>query len=283
VGAAQNDYVRTSNLTAAIATVNKFFKSVFLNEWMVMTAIIGNSIVLFLMGFQEFDEYGILFTLDHFFTIYFIIEVLVKLNYLGWREYISKAGNQFDFVLVVISMPSILEIFLLIPDFSFLLVFRLLRVLRILRFMRFIPNIKQMMAGIKRAFKASAFVFAALLIYNVLLAILSTYLFHADDPGHFGDPFRALYTIFQLFTLEGWHEIPQAIEANAEPGSWKVGFSKLFFLLVVLTGGIFGFSIVNAIFVDEMVMDNNDELEDKVDRLEQKIDRLLDNQEDSDN
>lgn len=144
-----------------------------------------------------------------------------------------------------------------------------------LRFMRFIPNINQMMAGIQRAFKASAFVFAALLVYNVLLAILSTYIFHGEDPYHFGDPFRSLYTIFQMFTLEGWNEIPEAIEANAEPGSWKVPFARLFFLLVVMTGGIFGFSIVNAIFVDEMIMDNNNELEEKVDQLNEKLDRLL--------
>lgn len=218
---------------------------------------------------------SLLFALDHFFTIYFILEVIVKVHALGWKNYIKNPGNQFDFVLVVISMPSIFEMFLTLPDMSYLLVFRLLRVLRILRFMRFIPNIKQMMAGIQRAFKASAFVFAALLIYNVLLAILSTYIFHAEDPYHFGDPFRSLYTIFQMFTLEGWHEIPQAIEANAEPGSWKVPFSRLFFLVVVMTGGIFGFSIVNAIFVDEMVMDNNNELEAKVDELNAKIDRLL--------
>lgn len=227
------------------------------------------------MGFQQFKTMNLLYTLDHFFTIYFILEVIVKVQHLGWKNYISKGGNQFDFVLVVISMPSLFEVFLQLPDMSYLLVFRLLRVLRILRFMRFIPNIKQMMAGIQRAFKASAFVFAALLIYNVLLAILSTYIFHSEDPYHFGDPFRSLYTIFQMFTLEGWNEIPEIIEANAEPGSWKVPFARLFFLVVVMTGGIFGFSIVNAIFVDEMVMDNNDFLEDKVNEISDKLDKLL--------
>lgn len=255
--------------------MNKFFQKVFLNEWFIVTAIVGNSIVLFLMGFQQFNNMGLLYGLDHFFTIYFILEVVVKVRSMGWKNYITNGGNQFDFVLVVISMPSIFEMFLQLPDMSYLLVFRLLRVLRILRFMRFIPNIKQMMAGIQRAFKASAFVFAALLIYNVLLAILSTYIFHAEDPYHFGDPFRSLYTIFQMFTLEGWHEIPQAIEANAEPGSWKIPFSRLFFLVVVMTGGIFGFSIVNAIFVDEMVMDNNNEVEAKLDELTRKVDQLL--------
>ena len=254
-------------------------KKAFLNEWFIITAIIGNSLVLFLLGFQEFERMNILYRLDHFFTIYFILEVVVKVYEVGWRGYITDKGNQFDFILVVISMPSIFEIFLSLPDMSYLLVFRLLRVLRMLRFMRFIPNIRQMMAGIQRAFKASAFVFAALLIYNVLLAILSTYIFHGEDPYHFGDPFRSLYTIFQMFTLEGWHEIPQAIEANAEAGSWKIPFSRLFFLMVVMTGGIFGFSIVNAIFVDEMIMDNNDELEEKVDQLNAKVDKLLEQME----
>jgi voltage-gated sodium channel len=255
--------------------VTKLLYKIFLNEWIVVTAILGNSIALFLLGFQEFKEVGLIYQIDHFFTIFFIIEVVVKVQAMGWKTYIGDGGNKFDFILVAISLPSVFEMFVDIPDMSYLLVFRLLRVLRILRFMRFIPNIRSMLAGIQRAFRASAFVFAALLIYNVLLAILSTYLFHVEDPAHFGDPFRSLYSIFQIFTLEGWNEIPEIIEANSEPGSWKSGFARLFFLLVVLTGGIFGFSIVNAIFVDEMVMDNNDALEAKVDELNAKIDRLL--------
>lgn len=241
----------------------------------MITAILGNSIALFLLGFERFHHDVFLSGVDHFFTVFFIVEVIVKVSTMGWRNYIGNGGNKFDFFLVVISMPSVFEMFIDIPDMSYLLVFRLLRVLRILRFMRFIPNIRQMLAGIQRAFRASAFVFAALLIYNVLLAILSTYLFHIEDPGHFGDPFRSLYTIFQLFTLEGWYEIPEIIEANSEPGSWKASFARLFFLMVVLTGGIFGFSIVNAIFVDEMVMDNNDALEAKIDDLNAKVDKLL--------
>ena len=240
-----------------------------------MIAIVCNSLVLFLMVFQEFGATGLLTTLDHFFTVYFILEVVVKVAEYGWRGYIKDAGNKFDLALVIISLPSLVEIFFEIPDLSYLLVFRLLRVLRMLRFMRFIPNIRQMLAGIQRAFRASAFVLAALMIYNVLLAILSTYIFYNEDPYHFGDPFKSLYTIFQMFTLEGWNEIPETIEANADPDSWKIPFARLFFLLVVMTGGIFGFSIVNAVFVDEMVMDNNDELEAKVDELNAKIDRLL--------
>lgn len=255
--------------------MRQLLRRIFLNEWVIIFAILGNTFTLFMMGFGDFKEMNFLDRIDHIFTIFFVLEVIIKVKENGWKAYISNAGNKFDFILVAISFPSVLEIFFAVPDMSFLLVFRLLRVLRILRFMRFIPNIGQMIAGIQRAFRASAFVFAALLIYNVLLAILSTYLFHLEDPAHFGDPFKSLFTIFQIFTLEGWHEIPEAIAANSAPGSIKPAFASFFFLMVVLTGGIFGFSIVNAIFVDEMVMDNNDALEAKVDELNAKMDKLL--------
>ncbi len=253
----------------------RFLYRVFLNEWIIIAAILINSVVLFLMGFQHLHADGIMDKVDHFFTFFFLAEVIVKTSYNGWRKYIGNAWNKFDFILVVISIPSLLEVFINVPDVSYLLVFRLLRVLRILRFMRFIPNISKMIAGIQRAFKASAFVFAALLIYNVLLAVLSSYLFRNEAPELFGDPMLSLYSIFQIFTMEGWNEIPATIVANSDPDSWMPAFARLFFLLVVVTGGIFGFSIVNAIFVDEMVMDNNDSLENKVDELNKKVDQLL--------
>jgi voltage-gated sodium channel len=49
----------------------------------------------------------------------------------------------------------------------------------------------------------------------------------------------------------------------------------MYFIFVVISGGIFGLSLVNSIFVDAMVSDNNDELENKIDLLDQKIDKLL--------
>ncbi|MFY0688778.1 MAG: ion transporter [Cyclobacteriaceae bacterium] len=255
--------------------LKQIFKQIFLDDWVIIVAIIINSIVLFLMGFEELQYSMVMGIIDDFFTIFFICEILVKVRMTGWRFYISKSWNKFDLILVMISVPSLFEVFLEVPDVSYLLVFRLLRVLRILRFMRFIPNIKQMLEGIQRAFRASIFILTVLFIYNVLLAILSSYLFREEAPEHFGNPLISMFSIFQIFTLEGWNEIPMQIIRNAEPGSWKFMFTRFFFFFVVLTGGIFGFSIMNAIFVDEMVIDNHRGLEDKVDKLNEKVDKLL--------
>ncbi|HRD83001.1 MAG: hypothetical protein IAE84_13065 [Saprospiraceae bacterium] len=51
--------------------------------------------------------------------------------------------------------------------------------------------------------------------------------------------------------------------------------ARLFFMSVFFFGGVIGLSIVNSIFVDSMVSDNNDSLELKVDALQRKIDLLL--------
>ncbi len=251
------------------------FKNLFLTESVVASVIVANSLLLFIMGYDEVHDEPILHTIDHAFTIFFLLEVLVKVRDKTWSGYIGNAGNKFDFILVAISLPSLMEIFIVLPDVSYLLVFRLLRVIRVLRFMRFIPNLGKMLLGIRRAFKASVFVIAALFIYNVLLGILSNHIFKAHAPELFGNPMISLYSIFRIFTVEGWHEVPEAIAASAGTGSAIASFARFYFLLVVLTGGILGFSLVNAIFVDEMTMDNNKELENKIDELNRKVDALL--------
>lgn len=49
----------------------------------------------------------------------------------------------------------------------------------------------------------------------------------------------------------------------------------VFFIFVLLSGGIFGLSIVNSIFVDAMISDNNDYLEKKVNEMDEKLNKLI--------
>ena len=77
-----------------------------------------------------------------------------------------------------------------------------------------------------------------------------------------------------MFTLEGWYEIPETIAQKSNSLHLEF-FTKFYFIFIVVTGGVFGLSIVNAIFVDEMVSDNNNELESRITKLEGKIDLLI--------
>ena len=48
----------------------------------------------------------------------------------------------------------------------------------------------------------------------------------------------------------------------------------MYFAFIVLIGGIFGMSLANAIFVDEMTIDNNAKVEEQLDRMEIQMEEL---------
>jgi voltage-gated sodium channel len=169
------------------------------------------------------------------------------------------------------SLPVFLEGIFDIPDAAGLLILlRLFRLIRLVRFLRFIPNIEQVMAGLGRAMKASVFVLAVLVFLNFMLAIITCHFYADMAPQYFGNPLVSIYSIFQLFTLEGWNEIPAAIVSTTD-SPMTIGMTRFYFAIVVVLGGIFGMSLANAVFIDEMMMDNNKELEDKVDALTDEI------------
>lgn len=257
-------------------------RKLFLNERLILGFILCNAIVMFLLAFDQLSNNLYLDILDHIFTIFFAIEAAVKIGLLGWRVYISDKWNIFDFIVTVISLPSLLLIlFKDLPDLSALLIFRVARVAKFFRFLRFIPHIQNLIQGVKRAMRASVFVFVALFIYIFILSLFSCFLFKDICPEYFKNPIDAFYSIFKIFTVEGWYEIPDLISSRSN--FFTGALVKLYFVIVVLTGGIFGFSIVNAIFVDEMVKDNNDNLEAQVKELHKKIDLLLTEKQQNDN
>lgn len=250
------------------------FKRIFLEERKVLLAIILNTIVIFTMYFPMFKDSKVLEWIDHLFILFFTVEAIVKIREYGRKNYFANGWNVFDFILVVGSLPSILMLFFPLPDTSLVMILRIFRLVRIMRFIRFVPDVRKVITGLGRAMKASVFVFIALLILDLLLAVITCHFYGDVLPEHFGDPLLSAYTIFQLFTIEGWNEIPQLLGTKMD-NAVLMGLTRFYFVLIVLTGGIFGMSLANAVFVDEMTMDNNAELEKKILTLESKIDELL--------
>lgn len=250
-------------------------KKLFLNDYIILLLIILNAIIIFISGFDLGEENNFFLSiLDNGVTILFIIELIIKLKEYGGK-YFESNWNKFDFILILLSIPALLAFFFRadIHDFSFLLVFRVMRVFKSFRFLKFVPGIDHLIRGIKRALKASVIVILGFTVYIFIIGIFSFYLFKESSPEYFNNPLISLYSTFKIFTIEGWFEIPEQVTISLSP---SISFlTYLYFIFVVLSGGILGLSLVNSIFVDAMVSDNNDELEKKIDSLESKIDRLL--------
>ncbi|MCP4499138.1 MAG: hypothetical protein GY822_04115 [Deltaproteobacteria bacterium] len=242
-----------------------------ISERVVVTVIALNTLAILLRAFPFFKTHFSvpLFWLDYVTTIFFVFELIIKLRLWGKEKYFASGWNQFDFAVVMLSSPLLLTPVLDFHGFGAILVLRVGRLLRFFRLLRFVPDADRLSVGIQRGLKASIGVLVALALYNGALGLAACYLFGSSHPDLFGDPFRSIYSIFRVFTVEGWYEIPEMMTGN-DYGlrSWLI---RLFFVFCVSTGGLLGLSMANAVFVDEMVMDNNEHIEKEVAAIAEKL------------
>lgn len=251
-------------------------RKLLLNDRVILALILINALVIFISGFPQVDApfRQWLAGVDHAITLAFVLEAAFKIRRDTWRGYVRDGWNVFDFILVALALPSLASLFLG-PDmeaYGIFLVLRAARVVKLLRSVRFFPNVDELISGVVRAAKASFVVLIAFVITLLIAALFSQRLFADVSPEHFGDPAKALYSTFKIFTVEGWFDIPD--EITAQMPVMARFFSRGWFILILMGGGIFGLSLVNSIFVDAMVADNNDALEAKVDALTAEIRNL---------
>ena len=256
--------------------MKKFLKQFFLNEKIVLSIIVLNAICIFL---QESGFSYYCFTLiDMICTIFFMAEMGVKLKVYGNKGYWKDGWNRLDGTLVILSIPSVILFFL--PEISnenisVLLVLRLLRVLRFLRILHIFPNFSAIVRNFNKAMKESIGVFASLFLLIIIFALLSCTMFKSSAPEYFATPLDSIFTVFRICTGEGWNEIPDEIAKNSSIAT--VQLIRLYFSALLIMCSIIGLSVVNSIFVDAMVSDNNDDVKLKLDEIEEKVNKLLEN------
>ena len=113
------------------------------------------------------------------------------------------------------------------------------------------------------------FGFIILLVIGVFLCTM----YKEYDIVNFGDPLVSIYSVFRIFSVEGWYEIPDAMAENTS--YLNATFIRILFSFLVLFGTfIFGF-VISSIS-DELASDNNDELIEKTNKIGHKIDELTD-------
>lgn len=255
-----------------LKTFNYRVKSYFLNDYFILCLIIANAALIFVQEFQLNGNF--LDDIEPIFTILFVVEVIVKLKAYGVSKYFSVGWNRFDFILTVIAIPSLAVIFYN-TDTLQLNIFLSLRVFRVFKFFRvikFIPNATALVSSIQLALKASYIIIIGFFLTVFIVSLVTCSMYKNVAPEYFANPLQSFYSIFRLFSVEGWYEMPDLIASRT---SLTIGFlSKLYFVVLLLGGGIIGLSLVNSIFVDAMVSDNNDELLKEVSRLSKKIETL---------
>lgn len=246
-------------------------KKLFLNDRFIFIFILLNAVIIFLQE-AGFDPWWIN-ALDAFCTLIFITEMIVKHKEWGFKGYWKDGWNRLDGSLVILSLPSL--VYYICPDISInlscILVLRLLRVFRFFRIFHLFPNFIQILQNIKLAMQRCFGVFAGFGILIFVCTIISCALFQDIAPEYFGTPIESLYSTFRICTIEGWYDIPNAV-CEGSP-AWSVHLVRCYFILILFSLGIIGMSIINSIFVDAMVSDNNDEVLKKLEEIEKKLEK----------
>lgn len=235
------------------------------NNTIILFLILLNAVVIFIQEFRV--ESPILNLLEVLFTIAFILEVYFKSKTRTFKVYISTGWNKLDFILILASIPSLFSLFIF--DLEILLVFRVFRIFKFFRIIQYFPMVNSVIPGVRRAIKSSYLVFFGFFTLLFIFSILSCAIFKNVAPEYFSDPIDSLFSMFKIFSVEDWNSIPELIETRTNPAF--ATFANVYFSLLMFFCGIIGLSIVNSIFVDAMVSDNNDSVKKDIKSLRDEI------------
>ena len=217
---------------------------------LVIVVIVVNAIVLGLLTSQTVREAGNglvgrgLVILDIAALSFFIGEIGLKLA--AYRQrFFRDPWNWFDLAVVIIA---------LLPASDSLKVLRALRVLRVLRLVAAIPAMRLVVSGLFRALPGMGSAALLLLLIHYVFAVIGVQLYGGTVYGGYGDSGydyfadlgRALYTLFQIMTLESWsHGIVRPI-MDVHPNSW------IFFVLFVVISAFAALNLFIGILVNAM-------------------------------
>jgi voltage-gated sodium channel len=172
---------------------------------------------------------------DRFLLSIFVGELALRLFAHGTR-FFRDPWSLFDAVVIGIALA---------PSNEAYSVLRAARVLRVLRLASAFPQLKRVVQGLIGAIPGLASIAAILGMILYVFAVMGSKLFGGDFPRWFGDLPTALFTLFQVMTLEGWGDIAREIK-QVYPYAW------IFFLAFILLSTFTVLNLVIAVIVDTM-------------------------------
>lgn len=232
-------------------------------DYSVILLILINTIVLGMETYPGLMEsYGVLLKqIDQVILYLFVIEISCRL--IVYRsEFFTQPWSFFDFLVVSIA---------LVPSQDAFSALRAARALRVLRMISIFPKLRGVIEGLIKAVPGICAIGAVMAIIICVFGLMASKLYGTDYPDWFGNLHLAVFSLFQIMTLEGWPDIVRTV-MQEKPFAW------IFFVIYIL---IATFSILN-LFIAVVVeaMQRNHEVEedteqDKMDAINRKLDVIV--------
>lgn len=228
----------------------------------IIGLILINAVILGLEASPEtMARYGqALVAADHLILGIFVVELTLRL-FAHRAAFFRDPWSLFDAAVVAIALFPASEAFS---------VLRALRVLRVLRLVSAFPELRRVIQGLLAAIPGLGSIAAILAILLYIFAVIAVKLFGEQYPQWFGSFGAALFTLFQILTLEGWAEIAREIQ-QTHPYAWT------FFIIYILVSTFAVLNLFIAVMVDAMQKSEESmehQLQAAIDSLGRKIDDM---------
>lgn len=184
---------------------------------------------------------NIFFIFEVLFAVIFTLELL--LNFYGHfaMRFLRSPWNWFDSIVVIVSLLS-----LMLKDLPGISALRLFRAFRVFRLFNRVESLRAIIEGV---FKSLPGVCNAFMILGVLMGIWSIIAvenLRDAMPQHFGSFAKAMFTMFQLLTMDSW---ASGITRNIIFGyDWPL--APVFFISYMFVAGIVMTNVVVAILLE---------------------------------
>jgi len=215
------------------------------------------------LGDIEGNMGSLLQALDYFVTIYFLIEIIIKISASSsLKEFFSDKWNMFDFVIVAITLIP-LENTALAP------IARLLRVFRVLRLVTARPELKEIIDMLIGAIPAIIDIAILMFIIFYIYAVTGNFLFESAPSGLWSDFLMAMLTLFRVLTFEDWTDVMyEAMEINS--------YAWIYFVSFVIIAAFVFLNLFVAVIIGEMEKLSRAKDEKEHENDEDKLDILID-------
>ena len=111
---------------------------------------------------------------------------------------------------------------------------------------RFLSNLQVIMTTILQSIRSIGAIVMLITLFMYMFAVIGRGLYAEVDPLRFGNLFSALFTLFQLLTVEAWFEIYTGAIA-IDPSRWHI---ILFLLLYIVVEYFVFLNLFVAVLVD---------------------------------
>ena len=241
------------------------------NDQLIFALIIINVIVIYLHSFDFLSNYFLLFDyIDICFTLFFAVEIGLKISDTNSKNklktYLKSPWNRVDLFSILFALPSIGVLFSSnLEIFAGFAALRSLRIFKLLRVIEYIPEGKRISHQLFKALKGIWFIIIAFFIYTTIVSLISVSLFKHIAPLYFQNAFESFYTIFKIFSGDGFSDVVAVIQQNSS--QLFASFSKFYFVFIVFSGSILGLSLINSVFIDQMNQISHLEEEKELDEI----------------